>query len=120
MTDRPGCVIAVSVTPIALEADSRAYRIACTLADSGFRSIVVEGQPSRNRFWDDRLKVLSLSRSASESRSGSALRHRQLRSVVTALRDGRVGIPGEGVLYAAVRACDWPSHYRLARARIPV
>jgi len=59
MTDRPGCVIAVSVTPIALEADSRAYRIACTLADSGFRSIVVEGRPSRNRFSVDR----SLSRS---------------------------------------------------------
>jgi len=120
MTDGRKRSIAVSVTPMALQTDSRAYRIACTLADSGFRSIVVEGQPSRNRFWDDRLKVLSLSRSASESRSGSALRHRHLRSVVTALRDGRVGIPGEAVLYAAFRACDWRSHYRLPRARIPV
>jgi len=120
MTDRPGCVIAVSVTPIALEADSRAYRVACTLADSGFRSIVVEGRPSRNRFWDERLEVLSLGRSVAESFSGSAFRNGRLRSVVTALREGRIGSPGEAMLYAAFRAHDWRYHYHIPRARLPV
>ena len=51
---------AVSLTPVALETDSRAFQIACTLADAGFRSIVVEGRRSRQRFWDDRLEVRSL------------------------------------------------------------
>ena len=120
MTDSPVRGIAVSVTPIALQADSRAYRIACTLADSGFRSIVMEGQPSCNRFWDERLNVLSLGRSASASRSGSALHHGHLRSVVTALREGRVGSPGETMLYAAFRAYDWRAHCRVPRAQMPV
>ncbi|MBV8132698.1 MAG: glycosyltransferase [Alphaproteobacteria bacterium] len=119
MIERPERGIAVSVTPMALQADSRAYRIACTLADSGFRSIVVEGWPSRNRFWDDRLEVLSLRRSVAESRSGSALRHGHLRSVVSALREGRFGSPGEAMLYAAFRAHDWRCHYHIPRARLP-
>lgn len=119
MTDRPACGVAVSVTPIALQADSRAYRIACTLADSGFRSIVVEGRPSRSHFWDERLEVLSLGRSVGESRSGSAYRNGCLWSAVRALRAGRAGRPGEAMLYAAFRAHDWRFHYHIPRARLP-
>ena len=45
--------VAVSLTPASLDADSRAFRIAQTLADAGFHSIVVEGRPSARHFWDD-------------------------------------------------------------------
>ena len=36
----------VSVTPIAVERDSRTYKAAATIARLGYRSIVVEGEPS--------------------------------------------------------------------------
>ena len=38
---------AVSLTPVALEHDSRALRVALTLAEAGFRSIVVEARRAR-------------------------------------------------------------------------
>ena len=37
----------VTVTPMALEADSRTFKQAATVARAGYRSIVVEGRPSR-------------------------------------------------------------------------
>jgi hypothetical protein len=42
---------AVSLTPVSLDADSRAYRVARSLAETGFRSVVIEGRPSARRFW---------------------------------------------------------------------
>ena len=71
-SETPERVTAVSVTPIALEADSRAFRIACTLAEAGFRSIVVEGRSSSRRFWDDTVEVVSLAGPAGGN-PGSAL-----------------------------------------------
>jgi glycosyltransferase involved in cell wall biosynthesis len=101
--------VAVSLTPLALEADSRAFRIACALAEAGFRSIVVEGRASRNRFWGDAIEVHSLAPAGPE-RTG-------LRG--GALRDGRGGRPGELALYAAFRAHNWWHYCRRPRRIVP-
>ena len=95
--------VAVSVTPLALEADSRAFRIARELADSGFRSIVVEGRASRQRFWDNTIEVRSLA--SSRRQTGSSTSHRG-----GGLRNGRFGRGGEIALYTAFRSHDWVRH----------
>ena len=64
---------AVSLTPVALEHDSRALRIALTLADAGFRSIVVEARPSAAGRWHDRIELRSPA-AASIDRSAALLR----------------------------------------------
>jgi glycosyltransferase involved in cell wall biosynthesis len=101
--------VAVSLTPLALEADSRAYRIACSLADAGFRSVVVEGCASRSRFWSEPIEVRSLPFGLSSSgrqRGGG-------------LRAGRFGVVGEVLLYAAFRGHEWRRHYRRPLGFIP-
>ena len=98
---------AVSITPAPLDADSRAFRIACTLADAGFRSIVVEGRRSRQRFWDDRLEVRSLEQAETTLRPGAVFGPGGLRDAVTLLRDGRLGRLGQAALYSGYRAYDW-------------
>jgi glycosyltransferase involved in cell wall biosynthesis len=101
--------VAVSLTPVALEADSRAFRIACALVDAGFRSIVVEGRASRNPFWGEAIEVRPL---APAGRERSGLRG-------GALRGGRGGPAGELALYAAFRARDWWRHCRSPRRIVP-
>jgi hypothetical protein len=102
--------IVVSVTPVALDADSRAFRIACTLADAGFRSIVVEGRRSRRSLWDDKLEVRSVGSAEAALTPGSVLRNGALRQVVAKFREGRLGSLGEALLYTGFRAYDWRRH----------
>ncbi|HEY1259684.1 MAG TPA: glycosyltransferase [Stellaceae bacterium] len=108
MTRRP---VAVSLTPLPLEADSRAFRIACELTTAGFRSVVVEGRPSRQRFWSDRIEVLSCGTPA-DNRGTVAWRG-------GALRRGRFGRGGELALYAAFRWQDYWRHCGRPVAVIP-
>ncbi len=102
--------VAVSLTPLPLEADSRAFRIACALADAGFRSIVVEGRASRSRFWGEAVEVRSLAAGADGERSAPR---------GGALRAGRLGRGGEIALYAAFRALDWWRYCRRPLGIIP-
>jgi hypothetical protein len=111
--------IVVSVTPVALDADSRAFRVACTLADAGFRSIVVEGRRSRRSFWDDKLEVRSVGSVEATLPPGSVLRSGAMRQVVAKFREGRLGSPGEALLYAGFRAHDWRRHYHAPRKIVP-
>jgi hypothetical protein len=103
--------VVVSLTPLPLDRDSRAFRIACAFAEAGLRSIVVEGKASRHRFWSDRIEVLWLA-APEESRCRAGLRG-------GALRDGRLGRGGELALYAAYRWLDGWRHYRRAPGIIP-
>ncbi len=119
MAGRPEPETAVSLTPAALEADSRAYRIARTLADAGFRSVVVEGRASRTRFWDERLVVRSAGRANTDSRPGSVLRPGRSRDAVLSLREGRLGALGEAMLYAGFRVHDWRRHVSAPRRATP-
>jgi glycosyltransferase involved in cell wall biosynthesis len=103
--------VAVSLTPLPLEADSRAFRVACRLAEAGFRSIVVEGRASRQRFWSDKIEVRSCGAYARD-RFGTAPRG-------GALRRGRYGRGGELALYAAFRWHDFWCHCARPFALIP-
>jgi glycosyltransferase involved in cell wall biosynthesis len=114
----PERATAVSVTPIALDADSRAFRIACTLAEAGFRSIVVEGRSSSRQFWDDTIEVVSLA-GPSDGNPGSALHEGALRRIAAALRQGRCGSIGEAVLYAGFRVYDWQRHRHIPGKMLP-
>ncbi len=109
---------AVSITPAPLDADSRAFRIACTLADAGFRSIVIEGRRSRQRFWDDKLEVRSLEQAETTLRPGAVFGEGGLHDAVTLVRDGRFGRLGQAALYAGYRAYDWHRHCHLPRRAI--
>src|SRR3954452_18240139 len=104
--------VAVSLTPLPLEADSRAYRIANQLADMGFRSVVIEGRASRERFWRDGLEVHSLA-AAPPNRVETGRRRGGV------LREGVLGGVGELLLYAAFRGHDWQHHYRRALRVMP-
>jgi hypothetical protein len=88
----------VSLAPLPLEADSRAFRIARSLADFGLRSLVIEGRPSKSRFWGPEIEV----QSSMESGRVSPRTHR----IVNALRNGRFGRLGELALYAGFRGYD--------------
>lgn len=105
----------VSLTPLPLEADSRTFRIACSLADLGLRSLVIEGSPSASRFWGPKIEVRSPG-SAHGSDSADPRPHR----VVNALRSGRFGRLGELALYAGFRGYDWWYHnYQIHRLLEP-
>jgi glycosyltransferase involved in cell wall biosynthesis len=99
------------LTPLPLEADSRAFRIACGLADAGFRSIVVEARASRHRFWRDMIEVRSCAAPAKDRR-GTARRG-------GALRNSWFGRGGELALYAAFRFYDYWRHCRRPLVVIP-
>jgi len=101
----PAVSTVVSLTPLPLEADSRAFRIARSLADLGLRSLVIEGRPSESRFWGPELEVRSPG-SPTESRGVSPRTH----SIVNALRNGRFGQLGALALYAGFRGHDWWHH----------
>lgn len=104
--------VVVSVTPLALEADSRTFRIAHALSEAGFRSIVVEGRTSRRRFWDDAIDVRSLAPPRARSNQSPSPRGGGLRS-------GRLGHCGELALYAAFRGHDLWRHCLQPLAKIP-
>ena len=112
--------VAVTLTPVSLDADSRAFRYAQMLADAGFRSIVVEGRPSARHFWNKAIEVRSVgSTSAAEIRPGSILRPGRLRNVVLSVRQGRMGAAGDAMLYMGFRAHDWWRYRRQPRTLIP-
>ena len=92
--------VAVSLTSLPLEADSRAFRAACGLAEAGFRSIVIEGRRSEERFWGEAVEVVSPG--PVSAGAGSPLRR-----AASTLRDGQFGVIGEAALYAAFRGYDW-------------
>jgi glycosyltransferase involved in cell wall biosynthesis len=70
---------AVSITPIALEADSRTLKIARSLARFGYRSLVIEGIASRNVAQFE-MPVWSLAKPAEAPATGIASVRRRLRN----------------------------------------
>lgn len=117
--DTAGRGVAVSLSTLPLEADSRAYRMARTLAEAGFRSIVVEAQASSRLFWGEGIEVRPAGPRAFETRPNAAFRPGRLRDVVTAARQGRYGAIGEAGLYAGYRLFDWQRHCYRPRPLIP-
>ncbi|MBV8507276.1 MAG: glycosyltransferase [Alphaproteobacteria bacterium] len=106
------------MTPVSLDADSRAFRIACSLADAGLRSLVIEGRPSASRFWGAEIEVRSpgnpgAAPSVASGGGGS------VRRVVNAMRGGRFGGAGELALYAGFRSFDWWRHCHQPNRRLP-
>ena len=105
----------VSLTPLPLEADSRAFRIARSLADLGLRSVVIEGRPSKSRFWGPEIEVRSPG-----GAQGLGDADPRPHGMVNALRSGRFGRLGELALYAGFRSYDWWTHnYRISRLLEP-
>ena len=114
----PKARVAVSLTPLALAADSRTFRIAQSLAEAGFRSVVIEGAASARPFWGDAIEVHSLGRPRPDqgtpaTRLGGAQR------LVAALREGRAGAAGEWLLYAGFRGDDWWRHCYRPQRQVP-
>ena len=109
---------AVSLTPVSLDADSRAFRIARSLAEEGFRSLVIEGRASKRRFWGTKIEVRSAGNqsAAATPLDGSGA---PLRNAVSALRCGRLGKVGELALYSGFRGYDWWRHCRQPRHLLP-
>jgi glycosyltransferase involved in cell wall biosynthesis len=110
--------VAVSLTPLALEADSRSFRIAQALAEMGYRSIVIEGRTSSRRFWGDTIEVRSLGSGMAGS-APSAPRGRRAAGIIAALRAGRAGAAGEWLLYAGFRGIYWQRYVHRARRQVP-
>ena len=106
MDPKSGEGIAVSLTPVSLDADSRALRIAHSLADAGFRSLVIEGRSSASRCWGAEIEVRSATPAgaAATPLAGAAA---SLQQTVNALRSGRFGGAGEMALYAGFHGLDW-------------
>jgi glycosyltransferase involved in cell wall biosynthesis len=111
--------VAVSLTPVALEADSRAFRIAQAIAEAGFRSIVIEARASVRRFWGDGVEVCSAGRADGAAKSGTVFRQGRLRDLVMMAREGRMGPVGEAALYAGYRMHEWRRYCHLPRPLIP-
>jgi glycosyltransferase involved in cell wall biosynthesis len=109
---------AVSLTPVALDRDSRAFRTARVLREMGFRSILIEGRASTRRFWEEGLDVRSLAEGGVE-RASETVRRGHTRDLVTALRKGRGGALGEWALYLGFRGDDWWHFCHRARCEIP-
>jgi glycosyltransferase involved in cell wall biosynthesis len=106
------------LTPVSLDAESRAFRIAGSLADAGFRSVVVEGRASSDQFWGEAIEVRSIGgpRPISAAFIPPAAPHRR---VLAALRDGRLGSLGEQALYLGFRSYDWWRHCRRPERLLP-
>jgi hypothetical protein len=52
--------VALTLTRVSLDADSRAFHIASSLADAGLRSVVVGGRTSSDRFWGKVIELRSI------------------------------------------------------------
>jgi glycosyltransferase involved in cell wall biosynthesis len=113
----PDAPVAVSLTPLALETDSRSFRIAQGLAELGYRSIVIEGKASTRHFWDEAIEVRSLDPQPGPAAAPAGGGGRG--GVVTALREGRGGAPGEALLYAGFRGHHWLRFGHKARRLVP-
>lgn len=103
---------------MALEQDSRVLRVALTLADAGFHSIVIEASRSTRRCWQEKIELRS-SAAAGVDRSDTLLHGGHSRRLIAALREGRVGAIGEWALYIAYRADDRRRHYTAIRRCLP-
>jgi glycosyltransferase involved in cell wall biosynthesis len=109
---------AVSLTPVSLDRDSRAFRIARSLADLGFDSVVIEGRKSSCRFWGPEIEVKSAGPRQTAAPPGAEART-PVRGAVNALRDGRLGGIGELALYSGFRGYDWWRHCRQPAGLLP-
>lgn len=109
---------AVSLTPVPLEHDSRALRVALTLAEAGFRSIVIEARPSRQRRRYDGIELRS-PMAAGIDPGAAVLQGGWARRLIAALREGRGGALGEWALYLAFRADDRRRHGAVIRPHLP-
>jgi hypothetical protein len=118
MTPSRACGTIVSITPLPLEADSRAFRIASSLGEAGWHSIVIEGRASANRFWGNAVEVRSLGSQASR-RATISPRQRARGGAVAMARNGRLGVGGELALYLGFRGWDWWRHCWRPRGCIP-
>jgi glycosyltransferase involved in cell wall biosynthesis len=107
----------VSLTPVALDGDSRALKVAHSLDEIGFRSIVIEGRSSARRSWGDRIEVRSLAEYSVNE--GAATVRRRGHGLISALREGKGGRLGEWALYLGFRGEDWWRHRHLLRRRVP-
>jgi glycosyltransferase involved in cell wall biosynthesis len=105
---------AVSLTPLSLDADSRAFRVARSLADAGLRSLVIEGRPSASRFWGAEIEVRSPGHPGAAPTAPS-----DVGALVNALRNGCFGSPGELALYAGFRGFDWWRHCHQPHRLLP-
>jgi glycosyltransferase involved in cell wall biosynthesis len=112
------CGTIVSLTPLPLEADSRTFRIARSFGEAGWRSIVIEGRASANRFWGNAVEVLSLGSQAIRHATTSPTRRARGGPVALA-RNGRLGVGGECALYLGFRGWDWWRHCWRPRGCIP-
>jgi hypothetical protein len=108
----------VSLTPLPIEADSRTFRIARSLAEAGWHSIVIEGRASASRFWGDAVEVRSLGPQARRRALGSPSRRARGGAVAMA-RGGRLGGGGELALYLGFRGWEWWRHCWQPRGCIP-
>jgi len=118
MTPSPARGTIVSLTPLPLEADSRTFRIASSLGEAGWRSIVIEGWASEARFWGNAVEVRSLGSQA--SRCATTLPRRRARGGAVAMaRSGRLGGGGELALYLGFRGWEWWRHCWRPRGGIP-
>ena len=118
MTPSRACGTIVSLTPLPLEADSRAYRIASSLGEAGWRSIVIEGRTSETRFWGKAVEVRSLGSQGSRCATTSP-RRRARGGAVAMARSGRLGGGGELALYLGFRGWEWWRHCWRPRGGIP-
>jgi hypothetical protein len=118
MTPSLACGTIVSLTPLPLEADSRTFRIARSLGEAGWRSIVIEGRASAARFWGNTVEVRSLGSGAIRHALTSPRRHVRGGAVAMA-RSGRLGAGGELALYLGFRGWEWWRHCWLPRRCIP-
>ena len=108
----------VSLTPLRLEADSRTFRIASSLAEAGWHSIVIEGRASATRFWGDAVEVRSLGSQAIRGAMTSP-RQRARGGAAAMARSGRLGGGGELALYLGFRSWEWWHHCWRPRGCIP-
>src|SRR5437763_12784411 len=113
MTPSPKCATIVSLTPLPLEADSRAFRIASSLGEAGWRSIVIDGRASATRFWGNAVEVRSLGSQAGRGAATSPSRRARGGAVAMA-RSGRLGGGGELALYLRFRGWELGRQWRPA------
>src|SRR6202008_3973022 len=99
-------------------ADSRTFRIASSLAEAGWHSIVIAGRASATRFWGKAVEVRSLGSQGSRCATTSP-RRRARGGAVAMARSGRLGGGGELALYLGFRGWEWWRHCWRPRGGIP-